>query len=151
MLLEAVFSELDFGFLEVSIKCAIKIGNRHLLILLFAHRTGVFLVRLTLRILPLYENITRSCIDVETVRYSLNSHVYRKEIPHRVNAMGLGASREMQRMMLVTKMQISHVVINNVTGLVRLLQAGSQVLRFRPVVNRKSLSLVGLGGEEQQD
>ena len=65
--------------------------------------------------------------------------------------MGLGASREMQRMMLVTKMQISHVVINNVTGLVRLLQAGSQVLRFRPVVNRKSLSLVGLGGEEQQD
>jgi len=47
-------------------------------------------------------------------------------------------------MVMASEMQISHVVVNNVAGLVLLLEMNTLVLRFRHVVQGEGLHGVGL-------
>jgi len=86
-------AKINIDLLDIGVESAIQIGNRVVLIILFALRTGILPIRLALRILALDEDITRAGIYIEAVGYSLDGHVDGEEVAHGVDAMGFRGRR----------------------------------------------------------
>lgn len=135
-----MLAKLDSHFIEIGMEGAIEIGDRNMFVVLSADWTGILLIWFALRLFSLDEQIAGSSVNVKVVGHSLDHHLHGEEVTHGSDSVSLGVDSQMQGVLVVLKLQISEVVVNNVACSMLLLKMVG--LGRRAMVNGKSLHLM---------